>query len=256
MTNEQIAMALAEAEATGLSINPIRDYLADAEAAYAVQEINTVRRLNEGQRLIGRKIGLTNPVVQKQLGVDQPDYGALFANMDMPHGSIIPWNEGAQYKVEAELAFILNKDLPNEDCTVAEVMRAIEYVVPCLEIVGSRIGNWDIKFVDTVADNGSSAFFTLGPSPKRLDEVDLLNCKMQMTLDEKIVSEGVGRACLGSPLNALQWLAQVMAKTKSPLREGDVVLSGALGPMVAAIPSAKFVANIEGFGETSIEFGV
>ncbi len=177
-------------------------------------------------------------MVQKQLGVDQPDYGMLFSNMDLPHDSIIPWKDAAQYKVEAEIAFILSKDLNNEDCGMAEVMRAVEYVVPCLEIVASRIANWDIKFVDTVADNGSSAFFTLGPSAKRLDKVDLLDCKMQMTLNKKLVSEGIGRACLGSPLNALQWLARIMAKANRPLSEGDVVLSGALGPMVAATAGA------------------
>ena len=257
MTNnlESVAAALREAERDALPIGPVRDRVATADEAYGVQEINTRARLAAGGRLVGRKIGLTNPAVQKQLGVDRPDYGMLFADMDLGHGAELPWCEGAQWKAEAELAFILNRELPHADCSMAEVMRAVEYVVPSIEIVGSRIANWDIRFVDTVADNASSAFFTLGPSARRLTEADLLDCRMTMTCGEEVVSQGTGRACLGSPLNAVLWLARTMAAVGRPLGEGDVVLSGALGPMVAARPGARFTARIEGFGETAIAFG-
>lgn len=255
MTLDDIARALREAEARGAPILPVREKIATAEDAYAVQEINTCARLAAGGRLVGRKIGLTNPAVQRQLGVDQPDYGMLFADMDVPHDGEIPFVAGAQMKAEAELAFILGRPLTAPDCTMAEVIRAVEYVVPSLEIVGSRIANWDIRFVDTVADNASSAFFTLGPSARRLDGADLLDCRMRMRCGDQVVSEGSGRACLGSPLNALVWLARVMARAGRPLGEGDVVLSGALGPMVAATPGARFVAEIEGFGETAVTFG-
>lgn len=255
MSLETIAATLRQAEAESLAIAPIRDRIATAEEAYAVQEINTGIRLAAGGRLVGRKIGLTNPAVQKQLGVDQPDYGMLFADMDLGHGAELPWNEGAQWKAEAELAFVMGRGLPAPDTTMAEAMRAVEYVVPAIEIVGSRIANWDIRFVDTVADNASSAFFTLGPSARRLVDADLLDCRMQMHRGEELVSQGSGRACLGSPLNALVWLARIMAAAGRPLLEGDVVLSGALGPMVAATPGAAFTAKIEGFGETSIRFG-
>jgi 2-keto-4-pentenoate hydratase len=173
----------------------------------------------------------------------------------MNHGAELPWSQGAQWKVEAELAFILNRELPHADCSMAEVLRAVEYVVPSIEIVGSRIADWDIRFVDTVADNASSAFFTLGPSARRLSGTDLLDCRMEMTCGDEIVSQGTGRACLGSPLNAVLWLARTMACVERPLAEGDVVLSGALGPMVAARPEARFTARIEGFGETAIAFG-
>ncbi|MBA84947.1 2-keto-4-pentenoate hydratase [Thalassobius sp. S69A] len=255
MTPQTLADMLRTAEATASPIAPIRDHLPDAAAAYAVQELNTQARLKAGGRLVGRKIGLTNPAVQVQLGVDQPDYGMLFADMDLPHGDELAWSEGAQYKAEAELAFVLGRDLLHADCSMAEVMRAVEYVVPALEIVGSRIANWDIRFVDTVADNASSAFFTLGPSARKLTEADLLDCRMEMKSGDQIVSQGSGRACLGSPLNAMLWLARTMASAGRPLSEGDIVLSGALGPMVAATPGASFTANIEGFGETSIRFG-
>lgn len=252
---EAIAAALRAAESDGQPIAPVRDRITTASEAYEVQEINTRLRIASGGRLVGRKIGLTNPAVQKQLGVDQPDYGMLFADMDMNHGAELPWSQGAQWKVEAELAFILNRELPHADCSMAEVLRAVEYVVPSIEIVGSRIADWDIRFVDTVADNASSAFFTLGPSARRLSGTDLLDCRMEMTCGDEIVSQGTGRACLGSPLNAVLWLARTMACVERPLAEGDVVLSGALGPMVAARPEARFTARIEGFGETAIAFG-
>lgn len=252
---EAIAATLRAAESDGRPIAPVRDRITTASEAYEVQEINTRLRIASGGRLVGRKIGLTNPAVQKQLGVDQPDYGMLFADMDMNHGAELPWSQGAQWKVEAELAFILNRELPHADCSMAEVLRAVEYVVPSIEIVGSRIADWDIRFVDTVADNASSAFFTLGPSARRLSGTDLLDCRMEMTCGDEIVSQGTGRACLGSPLNAVLWLARTMACVGRPLAEGDVVLSGALGPMVAARPEARFTARIEGFGETAIAFG-
>ncbi|MBC7143916.1 MAG: fumarylacetoacetate hydrolase family protein [Thioclava marina] len=255
MSMDAIAKALREAEASGTPISPIRDRITTAEEAYRIQNLNTEARLAAGGRLVGRKIGLTNPAVQKQLGVDQPDYGMLFADMDLAHGAELPWQAGAQWKAEAELAFVMGRNLPAPDATMAEVIRSVEYIVPALEIVGSRIADWDIRFVDTVADNASSAFFTLGPSARRLTDADLLDCKMEMRSGSEVVSKGSGRACLGSPLNALLWLAKVMASVGRPLGEGDVVLSGALGPMVAATPGASFTATIEGFGETAIRFG-
>ena len=252
---DQIAADLRAAEASGTAIPPIRDRLTTDADAYRVQAINRALRLAQGGRIVGQKIGLTNPAVQQQLGVDQPDYGMLFADMEVPHAGEIAWNPGAQHKVEAEIAFILGRGLPHPDTSITEVIASIDCAVPALEIVGSRIENWDIRFADTVADNASSAFFTLGPSPRRLDAVDLLGCRMGLTKNGAVVSEGVGRACLSSPLNAVQWLARTMAAAGTPLEAGQVVLSGALGPMVPAEPGATFTATIEGFGETAVSFG-
>lgn len=252
---DDLASALREAEASGTSIAPIRDHIDSADQAYAIQTINTDHRVARGERIVGRKIGLTNPAVQRQLGVDQPDYGTLFANMDVPHAGDIPWNPGAQMRVEAEIAFILSRDLPDPDTGMAQVIQAIDCALPSLEIVGSRIRDWDIRFVDTVADNGSSAFFTLGPSPRRLDRLDLLNCRMELCKGDEVVSTGQGRACLASPLNAVRWLARTMAAGGTPLKAGDVVLSGALGPMVGAEPGSVVTATIEGLGETAVTFG-
>ena len=253
---QQAADRIWQARQTGNACAPVRDLLGDSDvaAAYAVQEINTERRLKES-RIVGAKIGLTSKVVQKQLGVHQPDYGLLFADMDVLNGGIVPWTELHQPKIEAEIAFVMGRDVPNADASSGEVLSAIEYVVPALEIVGSRIAGWDIRITDTIADNASSSHFVLGPSARRVTEVDMLNCGMAMSLNGEEKSKGQGRACLGSPLSALIWLARTMAVQGRPLKAGQVVLSGALGPMVAVNPGDRCLAHIEGLGEVSVEFG-
>lgn len=229
---------------------PVRDLLADGwvEAAYAAQEINTQRSLAAGRRLVGRKIGLTSVAVQKQLGVDQPDYGMLFADMAMPDGLEIPTSRLIQPKAEAEVAFVLGRDLDDPQLTMADVLRAVEYALPALEIVDSRVADWGIKILDTIADNASSGLYVLGNQPKRLTELDLRACGMVMEIGGEPVSTGAGAACLGHPLNATLWLAQVMARVGRPLKAGDTVLSGALGPMVSVKPGNTVEARISGLG--------
>lgn len=255
MTLEVIATALRDAERTAHQIAPVRDQLASGEQAYAVQEINTKARLAEGARLVGRKVGLTNLAVQVQLGVDQPDYGMLFADMEVMHDATVPWVPAAQHKVEAEIAFILGADLTHEALTTADVIRSIDWVVPAIEIVGSRIKDWDIRFVDTVADNGSSALYVLGAQVRRLNAVDLIGCTMSMRGSDGSTSEGSGAACYGSPLNAMLWLARTMVVAGRPLKAGDLVLSGALGPMITANPGTRYEAEIEGLGKVAVRFG-
>lgn len=225
------------------------------ELAYKIQEANTVAWLQEGRRLVGRKIGLTSQAVQKQLGVDSPDFGMLFEDMEVPDGGVVASGRLIQPKIEAEIAFVMGGDLDMERPTVAELMRCIDFAVVALEIVDSRIANWNISLFDTIADNASSGLFVLGTTPRRLGDVDLRRCNMQMLLGETLVSEGRGEACLGNPLSAALWLARRMASVGQPLREGDVVLSGALGPMVAAAGGDRFVADVEGFGSVAVEFG-
>lgn len=256
MSLEEIAASLRSAEAAGVPIAPVRDRVKSGRDAYEVQEINTRLRLRQGGRLVGRKVGLTNPAVQRQLGVDQPDYGMLFSDMEVMHDGTVPWVAGAQFKVEAEIAFILGGDLPEPHASMAEVIRAIDYALPSIEIVGSRIADWNIRFEDTVADNGSSAYFTLGPSPRRLSSIDLTGCTMRMEGSDGSLSEGRGSACLGSPLNAALWLARTMAAVGRPLKAGDTILSGALGPMIEAKPGVRYAARIDGFGEAAVRFGL
>lgn len=253
---QSVADRLWQARQTGQPVEPVRDLLeaGGIEAAYAAQEINTRRGLQLGRRLVGRKIGLTSVAVQKQLGVDQPDYGMLFADMAMPDGLEIPYSLLMQPKVEAEVAFVLGRDLDGEQLTVADLFRAIDYAVAAVEIVGSRVANWDIRILDTIADNASSGLYVLGNEPKRLVDLDLRDCGMVMERDGEQVSSGTGAACLGHPLNATLWLAQVMARGGRPLKAGDTILSGALGPMVAIKPGDSFHVRIEGLGAVHAVF--
>lgn len=254
---EAIATALFEAEQSRQAIAPIREQLgadANVDQAYAIQNINTERALQKGRRLVGRKIGLTSKVVQAQLGVDQPDFGMLFADMAYGDGETIPVSKLIQPKVEAEIALVLKQDLTRSQHTYADIISATDYALAAIEVVDSRIENWKISLIDTVADNASSAAFVLGSRPVRLDRLDLVNCKMQMTRAGEIVSQGIGKACLANPLNAAIWLADEMVRRGRPLKAGDIVLTGALGPMVVVQPGDEFKVEIEGFDPVTAVF--
>jgi 2-keto-4-pentenoate hydratase len=250
------AVALRNSAETGEAIAPLRlQYPGlDAAGAYAIQRINTEHRLAAGARIVGSKIGLTSPAVQRQLGVDQPDFGMLFADMAYAEGLPIPMARLQQPKIEAEIAFVLGRDLDMENPGIVDVIRAIEFAVPALEIVGSRIRDWDIGLVDTVADNASSSAFVIGGSPRRLWDLNLRSCGMQMHCGDELVSSGQGSACLGHPLNAVVWLAATMVRNNAPLKAGYVVLSGALGPMVPVRAGSTYTAAIEGLGSVTAVF--
>lgn len=240
----------------GTPVGPLRERLpaGDVDVAYAVQDANTEHWLREGRRIVGRKIGLTSPAVQKQLGVDRPDFGMLFADMAVGEGEPVSVDRVLQPKIEAEIALILGSDLASEQPTIADVIAATAYVVPALEIVGSRIAGWDIKIVDTVADNASAGAYVLGGPARRIDGLDLRAASMTMTRNGEVVSTGSGAACLGHPLNAAVWLAGEVARRGRPLLAGDVVLTGALGPMVPVSPGDTFEAVIEGLGSVQAVF--
>ena len=244
------------AASSGHSIAPLRDRLAvaDQATAYAIQEANTQRGLAAGRRLVGRKIGLTSLAVQAQLGVNQPDFGMLFADMAVGDGEPVALGRLIQPKVEAEVALVIGRDLTHDRHTYADLIRATEYALPAIEIVDSRIENWNIRFVDTVADNASSGLFVLGGRPVKLADLDLTACAMEMKRGETVVSTGNGRACLGSPLNAAVWLADMMVRCGRPLQAGDIVLTGALGPMVAVQSGDRFDVRIDGLGTVSALF--
>lgn len=260
----EAASRLQQAERNGQPCAPVRDLIASALAAdptadpvalaYAVQQYNTQAAINGGARLVGHKVGLTSRAVQQQLGVDQPDFGLLFASMSRGDDQPIAWTDTAQPKVEAEIALVLEHDLCHEQHTLADLIRATAFALPAIEIVGSRIANWDIRLVDTIADNASAGLFVLGSRPVQLGKLDLVRCGMSMTLAGDPVSVGVGAACLGNPLNAALWLANTMARLGAPLRAGDILLTGALGPMVAARPGNVFTAHIQGLGSVTAAF--
>ena len=253
---QALARRIREAYDTGVPCAPVRDELSpgDIGAAYAIQQANTDFWLKAGRRLVGRKIGLTAKAVQRQLGVDQPDYGMLFADMLVGDGEEIPLERVLQPKVEAEVALVLERDLVHEQPTVADVIMATAYAVPSIEVVGSRIANWDIKIQDTIADNASGALFVLGGPPRKLEGLDLRLCGMVMERHGDQISIGAGAACLGNPLNAAAWLARKMVEVGMPLRAGDVIMTGALGPMAPVTPGDVIEAKISGLGTVRAVF--
>lgn len=252
---EAAAARLRDAQTQGVPCEPVRTLIGDADiaAAYQVQQINNAQRIAQGGVVVGQKIGLTSLAVQKQLGVDQPDFGLLFADTEVKNGGRLLASAILQPKAEAEIAFVMKSDLTGE-ITESAVINAIDYAVGAIEIVGSRVLNWDIRITDTVADNASASHFVLGDVKRLVGEVDFAAVKMQLKKNGTLVSEGVGAACLGSPILALQWLAQTFADLGTPLKAGDIVLSGALGPMCAGEAGDTFEAEIEGFGTVTFSF--
>ena len=253
---KEAALRLYEADAKKTDCAPVRDIIgaADLDAAYAVQRINTAKRIESGAKVVGHKIGLTAPVVQEQLGVDQPDFGLLWDDKEVKDGSVISVSELMQPKAEAEIAFVLRKDLDGDQISQEDVIDAIDYAMASIEIVGSRIRNWDIKITDTIADNASASHWVVGGQQIDQNKLDLLHCKMNMTKNGELVSEGVGKNCLGSPLYALEWLARKMVTMGEPLKSGDLILTGALGPMIPIHAGDHIEAHIEGLGQVSVSF--
>ncbi|MFD7843529.1 2-keto-4-pentenoate hydratase [Nocardia sp. NPDC059764] len=235
------AERLTRARQGGEPVTPVRDLIGpdDVALAYAVQRIGVRERTAAGARRVGRKIGLTSPAVQRQLGVDRPDFGVLFDDMD---AGVTPWSRRPallQPKVEAELAFVLGADLDGDRLDADSVRAAVDHAVAALEIVDSRIADWDISFADTVADNASSGWFVLGPERLSPTGFEPRAITMRMTVDGELASTGTGADCLGDPLEALAWLARTARDIGDPLRAGETVLSGALGPMAPLRPGAR-----------------
>jgi 2-keto-4-pentenoate hydratase len=234
----------------------VRDLLGsgDVAAAYAAQRRYVEARTADGARVVGRKIGLTAPAVQRQLGVDQPDFGVLFDDMWLADGSTVAAGTLLQPKIEAEIAFMLGADL--DGATDPRTIRsAVRYAVAAIEIVDSRIVDWDITITDTVADNASSGLFVLGGNQVPLADFEPVDAMMTLYVDGEQVSAGSGAQCLGDPLTALGWLAGTAQEFGDPLRAGQIVLSGALGPMVTAVPGHRARAEVSGLGHVEVGFG-
>ncbi|MFE7311734.1 2-keto-4-pentenoate hydratase [Streptomyces sp. NPDC057555] len=248
------ARLLLDAHATGTPCSPVRELIDGLDEAYAVQECLTRSWLAAGRRPVGRKIGLTSQSVQRQLGVDSPDFGMLFADMAVPDGAEIPAGAVLQPRAEAEVALVLERDLTHERHTIADLLRATAFALPAIEVVGSRIRDWDILLTDTIADNASCGMYVLGNRPVQLADVDLRLCGMVLERRGQQVSTGTGAACLGHPLNAALWLADTLVRCGHPLRAGDTVLTGALGPMVPTAPGDVLEARIEGLGDVRVAF--
>ncbi len=246
-TTQDVAERLFAARAAGKPIPSVRTQLPshDVDEAYAVQMINVVRLQEQGKRRVGRKIGLTSLAVQKQLGVDQPDFGVLFAHMDFGRAPISV-SKLISPRIEAEFAFQIGRDIDRQGLSRDELSGYVEAVAAAAEIVDSAIADWDINIVDTVADNASCGGFVLGSWQVYRRGLDLPARNMRLTRNGEAISTGAGAATLGDPLNALAWLADVSAARGDPLREGEVVLAGALGPMKPLVPG-DYAVEIDGF---------
>lgn len=252
---DDAAERLARAAAERMPCAPVRELLDvdDIETAYHVQTVGIANRIASGQVRVGRKIGLTSPAVQQQLGVDQPDFGVLLADMAVPHGGVVAAGRLLQPKVEGEVAFRLGADLDGE-LSRESVRAAIAAAHAAIEIVDSRIAGWDISIVDTVADNASSGLFVVGERAVALTEVEPVDVAMSLYRNGELATSGEGRACLGDPIEALLWLARTAAHYGDPLRAGEIVLSGALGPMVAVEPGDVVRVAISGLGQVEVSF--
>jgi 2-keto-4-pentenoate hydratase len=263
----QAAERLTLAARTGVPTAPVRDVLGstDVALAYRVQNALTAARKAAGARIVGRKVGLTSPAVQLQLGVDQPDFGVLFDEMLVPNGGEVDSGRLIAPKAEAEIAFVLSVDMdgfaaglsPDTPISAADrsaAAAAIDYAVAALEIVDSRVAGWDITITDTVADNASSALYVLGDNRIPLSAFAPAEVVMNLEKNGFPASSGNGTACLGDPLNALVWLARTAASFGAPLRAGDVILSGALGAMVTAEPGTEITAELSTLGRVSVTF--
>jgi 2-keto-4-pentenoate hydratase len=252
----RLADRLWDAERHRRGIRPLTEEIPGltAEEAYQIQLINIGRKLNEGKRVTGKKIGLTSRAMQQLLGVDQPDYGHLLDSMAVENGQEIPWDRVMQPKVEAELAFVLKKDLTGPKVTVVDVILATDCIVPALEVVDSRIIDWKIKLADTIADNASSGLYILGGNPVRPDQIDLVRIGMVLYKNGHIANTGVGAAALGNPANCVAWLANRLFEFGISLRAGEVILSGALSAAVSAEPGDHFSVRFAQIGEVSVRF--
>jgi 2-keto-4-pentenoate hydratase len=253
----EAAKALRAARASAQPIAPVAAAygLATIDDAYAVAALNTAVRIAGGGRITGRKIGLTSRAVQKQLGVDQPDFGVLFADMEYLNGATIPIDRLLQPKIEAEIAFIVASDLDAARTpSWGEFLACLGPALPAMEIVDSAIADWKISLFDTVADNASSGLYVVGDQPIAIGGAQLAELEMRMSVNGEIVSRGKGEACLDHPLRAAFWLARTVAARGEALRAGEIILSGALGPMASVRSGDAVAADFGAFGRVSCRF--
>lgn len=252
---EQAAERLRSAVESGAPCSPLSaEFELTSTDAYAIQRSNIRRRVAAGSTIVGRKIGLTSKAIQSWLKVDQPDFGCLLDDMLVANHGSIETSKLLQPRAEAELAFVLKSGLEGGAFTVPRVMKATDFVLPSIEIIDSRIADWKITFEDTVADNASSGMFVLGDTPADPMSLDLRLLGMRLRKNGRVVSTGAGAACLSNPWHAVVWLAQTLDRMGEPLKAGDIVLSGALGPVTPVAPGDVLDASISGVGGCTVRF--
>lgn len=251
---DEVAKEILGAYSTGTPIAPVRGRINGVPQAYAVQQVTVDHWLRAGRRIVGRKIGLTAKAVQEQLGVHEPDFGALFADMIIENGGTIPRGAIMQPRVEAEIAFVLKSGISGTQISPEQVIAATDYVTPALEICGSRVANWDIRIEDTIADNASSAMIVLGHGRLVPTLAGLPQIAMSLTHNGQPAVEGRGDACLGNPAIAVAWLAEALTRLGEGLKPGDIVMSGALARMLPAAAGDVFAGDFGELGSVSVSF--
>lgn len=253
---ETIVDELLDAERNQYSVAPLTERFAGLNVldAYQIQLEVIDRKKAEGRDVIGKKVGLTSVAMQQMLGVDEPDYGHLLDDMKIADGETVKISEFISPKVEAEIGFILEKDLVGPGVTYIDVLMATKYVVPTIEIIDSRIADWKIKLVDTVADNGSSARVVVGNKYSTVDCLDLRSLGMALHKNEELVATGSGAAALGHPAQAVAWLANKLHEFGIHLKAGELILPGALSAAVAVTEGDTISANFGPLGTVSVIF--
>lgn len=253
---EELARSLAEAEINRAPIDPLTSLYPDMNVvdAYEVQLLNIRRQLDGGARVVGHKVGLSSEVMQKMMNVDEPDYGHLLDVMEYFEDEPVPASKFCFPRVEVEVGFILGKDLPGAGCTVEDVIDATEFVVPSIELIDSRIKNWQIGLADTIADNASSAGFVLGKERVDPKSIDITAIDAVLRRNGELIAEGRSDAVLGNPVTAVAWLAQKVESFGVRLKAGDVVLPGSCTRAIDVRPGDDFVADFTGLGSVHLKF--
>jgi 2-keto-4-pentenoate hydratase len=252
----QLADELWEAEQTGVPVEPLTKRHDGLEIgdAYSIQSLNIDRHVAQGARVCGRKVGLTSIPMQEMLGVDEPDYGVLLDRMFVEDGDEIPLGRLLQPRIEAELAFVMEQDLAGPGVTAARALTAIAGAVPAVEIVDSRVANWQIELVDTVADNASSGLLVLGGNLRKVTDIDLRLVGVAVTRHGELADTGAGAAVLGNPARCVAWLANKLASFGASLKAGDIVLPGAVHRMISVAPGDLFRAEFAHLGTVTARF--
>jgi 2-oxopent-4-enoate/cis-2-oxohex-4-enoate hydratase len=253
---EQYGNELYEALVERKAVAPLTERVAGLtiQDAYQIQLHMIARRLAAGERVIGKKIGVTSKVVMDMLKVDQPDFGHLTSAMVYNDGAPIEAATLIAPKAEGEIAFVLRRELKGPGVTEADVLSATDYVLPCFEIVDSRIRDWKIKIQDTVADNASSGVFVLGDTAVDPRTLDLKTVGMTLEKNGEIVATGAGAAALGNPLTAVAWLANTMGELGMSLKAGEVILSGSLAAMLPVQAGDSLRMSLGGVGSATVRF--
>lgn len=255
-TLKRLSQNLFDAEQSRQGISPLIEEIPSLSVreAYQVQLTNIHRKIKSGQRITGKKIGLTSLAMQESLGVDEPDYGHLLDKMVIENGGEIDYDQVMQPRVEAEIAFVLKEELTGPQVSTLDVLQATDYVVPALEIVDSRIEDWRITLPDTIADNASSGMYVLGDKPVAVNRYNIKQIGMALYKNGKLCNTGVGAAALGDPAYCVAWLANKLAEFDISLKAGEVVLSGALSAAVNAKPNDFFHARFANIGGANVRF--